>query len=149
MNSAPVLPILSGRPQRRNRTVSYAANAAQYQEVAVRSASPGQLVVQVYDYLLLNLRRGRMAIETGNLELRATSFDRARQALGELLATLDHERGGELAGQLSGLYAFFLGELSELGLHPSVARLDRIIALADELRDAFAGTDKSGRQRKD
>jgi flagellar protein FliS len=118
--------------------VSYATNAAQYQEVAVRSASPGQLVVQVYDHLLLNLRRSKLAIDQGNVDLRVTSLDRARQALGELLATLDHDKGGELAGQLSGLYAFFLGELTELGLRPNVARLERITALAAELRDAFA-----------
>jgi flagellar protein FliS len=118
--------------------VSYASHASQYQEVAVRSASPGQLVVMVYDHLLLNLRRARLAVEQGNVELRAASLDRARAALGELLATLDFERGGEIAGQLSGVYAFLLGELTDFGREPSLARLDRIVGIADELRGAFA-----------
>jgi flagellar protein FliS len=118
--------------------VSYATHAAQYQEVAVRSASPGQLVVMVYDHLLLNLRRARLAVEQGNAELRTASFDRSRAALAELLATLDRERGGEIAAQLSGIYAFLLGELADLGRRPSVARLDRVIGMADELRGAFA-----------
>ena len=118
--------------------MSYATHAAQYQEVAVRSAAPGQLVVMVYDHLLLHLRRARLAVEQGNVELRVASFDRARAALGELLATLDHERGGEMARQLSGVYAFLLGELAELGRQPAVARLDRVTRMAEELRDAFA-----------
>lgn len=118
--------------------MSYAAPISQYQEVAVRSASPGQLVVMVYDHLLLNLRRARLAVEQGNVELRVTSLDRARQALGELVATLDHERGGELARQLSGLYAFLLGELADIGMRPEAARIDRVVAMTTELREAFA-----------
>ena len=118
--------------------MSYATHAAQYQEVAVRSASPAQLVVMVYDHLLLNLRRTRLAAEQGNVELRLQALDRARAALGELLAGLDLERGGEMAGQLNGLYAFFLGELVDIGLRPDVARLDRVIGMVAELRESFA-----------
>ena len=118
--------------------MSYATHAAQYQEVAVRSASPAQLVVMVYDHLLVNLRRTRLATEQGNVELRLVSLDRARAALGELLAGLDRERGGEMADQLGALYAFFLGELVDIGLRPSVARLDRVIAMAADLRESFA-----------
>lgn len=118
--------------------MSYANHAAQYQEVAVRSAAPGQLVVMVYDHLLLNLRRARMSVEQGNVDLRLTSFDRARQALGELMATLDHEQGGEMAGQLNALYTFLLAELTDLGMRPDVSRLDRVIGIAAELREAFA-----------
>lgn len=121
-----------------DRIVSYANHAAQYQEVAVRSAAPGQLVVMVYDHLLLNLRRARMALTQGDADLRITSFDRARQALGELLATLDHEQGGEMARQLNALYTFILGELTDLGLHPEMERLDRVTGIVAELRDAFA-----------
>ena len=118
--------------------MSYAPHAAQYQEVAVRSASPAQLVVMVYDHLLLNLRRTRLAAEQGNVELRLASLDRARAALGELLAGLDLERGGEMAAQLGGLYAFFLAELVDVGQRPSVGRLDRVIAMAADLRESFA-----------
>lgn len=118
--------------------MSYANHAAQYQEVAVRSAAPGQLVVMVYDHLLLNLRRARLSVVQGDVELRITSFERARQALGELLSTLDHEQGGEMALQLDALYTFVLGELTDLGLRPELDRLDRITAIVAELRDAFA-----------
>lgn len=117
--------------------MSYAP-AAQYQEVAARSASPAQLVVMVYDHLLLNLRRARLAAEQQNVELRLASVDRARAALAELLATLDMERGGTVAAQLGSLYTFLLSELVELGSRPQPERHDRVIAMAAELREAFA-----------
>ena len=86
------------------------------------------------------LRRGLFGafVAQGNHELRIGALDKARAALGELLATLDHERGGEMAGQLDGVYRFLLGELIEIGLHPSAARLERAIAMVAELREAFA-----------
>lgn len=118
--------------------MSYATPAAHYQEVAVRSASPGQLVVMVYDHLLVQLRRTRLAMEQGNADLRGASLEKARAALSELLVTLDHDRGGELSRQLSGVYTFLLSELVELGLHPSPARLDRVAAMLGDLRESFA-----------
>ena len=63
----------------------------------------------------------------------------ARDSVAELLATLDRQRGGAIAGQLSGLYTFFLRELTSLGVDPSVDRLDRITTMVRELREAFVG----------
>ena len=62
---------------------------------------------------------------------------RARDAVGELIATLDRQRGGVVAGQLGGLYTFFLRELTSLGIDPAVERLDRVTAMVRELREAF------------
>lgn len=117
--------------------MSYASPAAQYQETAVFSASPAQLVVMIYDHLLLSLRRARLGVEKQNPELRGASFDRSRAAVSELLVTLDHERGGEVAKQLSGVYSFILSELVALGLRPDLARLDRVIGMVADLREAF------------
>ena len=110
-----------------------------YKEMEVLSATPGELVVMVYDHLIARLLRARQAIVSGDVETRVTEFGHARDAVGELLATLDTPRGGAVAGQLSGLYTFFLRELSSLGLDPAVDRLDRVIAMIRQLREAFTG----------
>lgn len=118
--------------------MSYTGQAATYREVEVLSASPGELVVILYDHLLVSLRRARIAVDAGNFELRSGLLEKCRAILGELLATLDHERGGEIARELSGLYAFLLSELVDVGVHADLARLDRITAMVAELREAFA-----------
>lgn len=118
--------------------MSYATHATAYREMEILSASPEQLVVILFDQLLINLRRARMAIDAGKVEMRLPPLQKSREIVSELLATLDHEKGGAIAANLSGLYAFMLGELVEQGMKPEVTRLDRVTAMVGELRDAFA-----------
>lgn len=118
-------------------TKTNARRGDRYRETAVLSATPGELIVLVYDHLLTCLLRARQSVVAQNLDTRHIEFSRARDAVAELLATLDRERGGQVASQLSGLYSFFLRELTTLGVQPDVARLDRVIAMVRELREAF------------
>lgn len=117
--------------------MSYTSQAAAYREMEVLSATPGQLVVIVYDHLLVSLRRARLALDGGTFEVRSATLEKCRAILTELLVTLDHDRGGPLAKELSGLYTFFLSELVDVGMHPDARRLDRITGMVSELRDAF------------
>lgn len=117
--------------------MSYATHANTYREMEVLSASPGQLVVMLYDHLLVTMRRARLVMDS-NPELRGTLLEKARSVVAELLSTLDVEAGGDVAKSLSGLYTFFFGEMVDLALKPDVARLDRVTAMIGELRDAFA-----------
>ena len=71
----------------------------QYQQQAVRTASPAQLVDKLYGI-------GVAAAEVGDA-------DRTRRAVVELMAALDVERGGAVAEGLHGLYTFSLRAASE------------------------------------
>ncbi len=129
--------------------MTYHHAAASYREREVLTATPGKLVIIVYDYLLMQLRRTQVAMDAGNAELRVESTARARAALGELMATLDTEAGGgALARQLGGLYAFFITELMDLGLSADSSKLERISMLVLELRSAFATAESAHGERK-
>lgn len=117
--------------------MSYSSQAAQYRETQVMTASPAQLVVILYDHVLVNLRRARIAVEAGNVEQRILLLDRARHGISELLATLNPTQGGAVAENLSRLYTFLLGELVDVGRQSDVARLDRVTGILTELRGAF------------
>lgn len=118
--------------------MSYAKQATRYRETEVLTATPGQLVVLLYDHLLLSLRRARTAMEANDRDALSECLEKSRNVLTELLVTLDHERGGEVAANLSALYSFLLGELVQVGIRPDTARLDRVAHMIGELRDAFA-----------
>ena len=118
--------------------MSYSSQAAHYRETQVMTASPAQLVVMLYDHVLVNLRRARIAMEAGHVEQRIALLDKARDGIGELLATLNHDEGGAIAENLVQLYTFALAELVDAGRESDVTRLDRVTAILTELRDAFA-----------
>ena len=118
--------------------MSYTRQATRYRETEVLTATPGQLVVLLYDHLLLSLRRARMAMDARDIEAQGVCLEKARDVLTELLVTLDRDRGGEVAANLAALYSFLLGELVHVGVRADAARLDRVTGMIGDLRDAFA-----------
>jgi flagellar secretion chaperone FliS len=117
--------------------MSYSNQAAAYRVRQIQTASPAQLVVLVYGAALSNLLSARRAVETGNVEARVTSVGKARDAIMELLVTLNTDEGGEIARNLKSLYAFILSELVDVARRPDGARLDTIIRIVTELHGAF------------
>ena len=117
----------------------YGTQAARYREAELASASPGQLVVMLYDKMLLTLRRARVATEARDIEGRVTHLLSVHDMVTELKVSLDHEVGGTISRDLDALYAFMLQELMAANRHADVARIDVVLRIAGELREAFAG----------
>ena len=109
-----------------------------YREREVLSASPEKLIVIMFDHILVNLRRGRLAIEAGNIEQRAQALGKAREAVMELMMSMDVDQGGEVANNLCALYAFVVREILEVGRTRDVSRLDGVVKIVNNLREAFA-----------
>lgn len=118
--------------------MSYSTAAHAYREADVLSASPARLLLITFDFLLAQLTRARVGIETGRTDITLPALDRARQAVGELLASVDTSQGGELAHRLVSLYVFVLAELVEIGRVHDAQRLVRNTRVIQDLRDAFA-----------
>ena len=119
--------------------MSYPSQTSSYREMELLSASPERLVVIVFEQLVVNLERARIAMERNDIELRVTALRRARSLLSELLATLDFEKGGSLATQLADLYQFMLYELVDIGQRGDLRVMRKLVSIACNLRDGFIG----------
>ena len=119
--------------------MSYATQTASYREMEVASASQEKLVTVVFDQLVVNLERARIAMERQDLELRVTSLSRSRNIVSELLGTLDFEQGGRIATQLADLYQYMLYELVDIGQRGDVVTMRKLVNVASNLRDGFKG----------
>ena len=88
----------------------------QYQQQALATASPESLIAKLYDLGVTACHRGDRA--------------KTRAVLVELMGSLNHEEGGELAGRLHAIYEFCLNEsaLGDLGV---------VAELLDGLREAW------------
>jgi flagellar protein FliS len=119
--------------------MSYATQSSSYREMEIHSASPHKLVVIVFEQLVVNLERARIAMERSDVELRVTSLRRARDIVTELLGTLDFEKGGPIAGQLADLYQYMLYELVDIGMRGDVYTMRKLVSISSLLRDGFVG----------
>ena len=117
-----------------------AAYAAQqsYQQNDVLTATPGRLVVLLYDGAGRFLRRAAAAVRAENLEASNAALQRAEAIIDELLATLDFERGGEIAASLRDLYLFCRRELNDARLERDADKIETVADLLGELREAWA-----------
>jgi flagellar protein FliS len=103
----------------------------------VSTATPGQLVVMLYDRLGLDLRQAA-EVQAGPQPWEASSHLRHAQAiLAELIATLRTDVW-DGAQRLNDIYSFVLRELIDVNATPDPSRLRRVAELVAGLRDAWA-----------
>lgn len=117
--------------------MSYSIQTSRYLENDVLSRSPEWLVTLIYEALLTNLRRAAIQIENGDLEGKAISLGRASALVTELMATLDRDRGGEIADRLASLYAYFALEIMNVGRSLNATGLRALIEMLEELYEAW------------
>lgn len=117
--------------------MSYGSMTARYLENEVLSRPKEWLVPLLYEHLISSMNRAAVQIEARDLAGKAVSLDKASSILLELLASLDHERGGDIADRLAALYTYFVGELHAVGRTLDVAHLRRLTAMATELHEAW------------
>jgi flagellar protein FliS len=117
--------------------------ARAYQAQSILTASPGQLVLLMYDGALrfMNQARAGFALPEDTprrIESIHTALLRAQAVITELRANLDHAAGGEHATNLDRLYEYHLRRLFEANLRKEEAPLIEVEGLVRVLRDSWA-----------
>ena len=100
-------------------------------------ASPGQLVVLLYDGARRFLRQAASAMRDGEVERAHKNVRYAERIIGHLDGTLDDEQG-EVPQSLHGVYQFYLAHLNAARMDQDADKLDEVNELLGELRDAWA-----------
>jgi flagellar protein FliS len=118
---------------------AYTANpSAAYRQQSVLTATPGQLVVMLYDGALRFLLQASALMADGDRVGSAARLRRAEAIVDELHTSLDKERGGEIASRLEGIYVFCKRLMLEARIEQEPAKIDKVSELLGELREAWA-----------
>jgi flagellar secretion chaperone FliS len=117
--------------------------ARTYQTQSVLTASPGQLVLMLYDGALRFLSLARTAFEVRSddprrIETINRNLLKAQNIIAELQGVINHEAGREVAANLDRLYNYYNRRLLEANLKKDVAPVIEVERLLQELRDAWA-----------
>lgn len=121
----------------------YASSALkQYQSVNTQArvvdASPHRLIQMLMEGGLTRIAQARGAMERGQTALKGELIGKSIAIVAGLRDSLDHQQGGELAGNLDGLYEYMIARLTEANISNEPAFLEEVAGL---LRDIKAGWD--------
>lgn len=116
--------------------------ASAYARVNVESeamgANPQQLIEMLFDAVHAALRKANREIENGDRAAKSQSLNRAIQLIASgLRASLDGERGGDLAEDLDSLYDFMIRELMRANLHNDPERINKVDSLLGDISSAW------------
>jgi len=111
--------------------------ANRYQEIAIKTANPLQLVVLLYDAAICSAREARECVGQGNIAGRSKSINRCIAIISELQACLNLKAGGDIAASLNRLYDYMKRRLFSANVEQSIQPLAEVELLLDNIRTAW------------
>jgi flagellar protein FliS len=111
---------------------------ASYQQTAVQSRTPLELVVMLYDGALRFIAQARDGLSRQDIPARQQGISRALAVVSELQSTLDMQNGGNIAPELDRLYTFVIEQLTAASTAQDTRALDHASLVLTTLRDGWA-----------
>lgn len=109
---------------------------AEYVRKSVQSATPAQLVVMLFDRMLLDLSRAERAQQQGDFTAASTELIHAQAIVAELASALDTETW-DGAAQLLSIYTFVGSEMVRANVEGDVRRTRECIRILEPVADGF------------
>lgn len=114
-----------------------------YQTLAIQTASPGKLVLMLFDGALRFIEASKQGFASPieNLkrnELIHNNLTKVSAILLELQSSLNLEKGGDLAQTLYRLYDYMMGQLTQANLKKEPSLVLEVERLLRPIRDAWA-----------
>ena len=123
--------------------MSYNQALSAYRETRVRTASPGSLVVMLYDEaikrigLAITVYDEDLAKNPAKIETFNAHIMKSQEIITELMASLNMDAGGEIAKNLLSLYTWFNQQLLEGNIEKNKDKLASVKDLMEQLRSAW------------
>jgi flagellar protein FliS len=107
-----------------------------YLQDSISTASPGKLLVMLYDRLVMDLHLGEEALRAGDREEANDKINHGQEIILELRTTLDVEAWAGAPG-LANLYGYLLTELIGANIARDADRVATCRGMIEPLRDAW------------
>ena len=111
--------------------------AQRYKEVRVTTASPGELLLALYDGLFRFLTGAKLCMEKDEAPRARELISKAHAILSELYIALDHDTAPELCSNLESIYGFAMERLTYANLKTDPEGIADAIRVLTPLREAW------------
>ncbi|WP_353893756.1 flagellar export chaperone FliS [Proteinivorax hydrogeniformans] len=107
----------------------------QYKQTQINTASPGELVLMLYNGAIKNLNQSIKALEEDNKEEFRVKIEKTQDIVVELTATLKQDE--EISKNLASLYQFVINRLIKGHSSLSKEPVEEALRILNEMRDTW------------
>ncbi len=115
--------------------------AKSYKSSSVNTATPGQLVLMLYDGALKFLALAEQGLQDENPRQRNEAVNnnliKAQNILAELQSSLDMKVPGDFAKTMFGLYDFMIRQLQQANIKKTAEPIQTVYKMLKDIRDAW------------
>ena len=108
-----------------------------YQQNDILTLSPEAIIERLYQAMERSLSAAKDAMEKRQTVIKGEKLGHALAIIGELQASLDMERGGEIARNLYDIYSFATHRLLMANVRNDAAMIDEVIRTIQPLSEAW------------
>lgn len=118
---------------------SYGRNRAlnAYRVGSVETATPGELVLMLYNEALRSMRDSLVCMERKDMAGSSDKLIRAQNIIDELRGSLNLAFGGDIAKRLASMYDFAYASLLSANVKKDPALVENVVKVLAELRDGW------------
>ncbi|MBI9111031.1 flagellar export chaperone FliS [Maridesulfovibrio ferrireducens] len=111
--------------------------AQAYLSTQVHTTSKGELLLMLYDAAIKFLKQAKVKINEKDYAAKGILISKAIEVISELTASLNKEKGGELAENLSQLYIYCNTRLLQANLKMDNEKIDEVVRIIDGIASAY------------
>lgn len=130
--------------------VMHAQQYQSYKQTEIETASPGKLLLLLYDSAINRLKRARERMKERDREEAHQLLVKVQEIVVELMLALDWNAGSDLAPRLHALYDFMYRRLVDANVQQDPEIVDEVLQLLGTLqegwREAYKQMAASGEQ---
>lgn len=109
-----------------------------YKKTAVESANKEKILLMLYEGAMKFIKQAMEAMDNNDIAKRGEYIGRAYDIVMELMSSLNHEVGGDMAKNLEQLYVYCLEELTRANLTSDKKRLENCLKVLNILYDGWS-----------
>lgn len=115
----------------------YCNGVQSYRKTNVITSDPMRLVIMCYEGAIDSLKLAKQKIDKKDFEAKAKAILKAQDIIDELLCSLDFEKGGVIANNLSSLYNYMKRRIIHGEINKDTGAIDEVIGMLGELLSAW------------
>ena len=115
----------------------YCNGVQSYRKTNITTSDPVRLVIMCYEGVIDSLKLAKEKIKEKDYEKKAKAIIKAQDIIDELICSLDLEKGGAIASNLSSLYNYMLRRILHGDVNRDMGAIDEVIGMLTELLSAW------------